>query len=130
MAMLRNGNTSGGYDYQFLDMPLDMFLCKICHFHSREPQLSICCGHTFCKSYLDATRKANFKSHLNIPCPMCRSEEFSTVANKQNERAIKYLGVFCTNKDKRCDWQGEINSINGHLESSDGCQFEEIKCPV
>ena len=59
---------------------------------------------------------------------MCRSEGFTTVANKQNERVIKSLRVFCTNKDKGCDWQGEINDITGHLGSSDGCSFEEVKC--
>ena len=59
---------------------------------------------------------------------MCRSEEFSTVANKQNERAIKSLHVFCTNKDKGCNWQGEINNITDHLESRDGCHFQEVKC--
>ena len=63
-----------------------------------------------------------------VQCPMCRSEDFSTVANKQNERVIKSLRVFCTNKDKGCDWQGEINDITGHLRSSDGCSFEEVKC--
>ena len=59
---------------------------------------------------------------------MCRSEDFSTVANKQNERIIKSLRVFCTNKDKGCDWQGEINDITGHLGSSNGCSFEEVNC--
>ena len=59
---------------------------------------------------------------------MCRSEDFTTVANKQNERVIKSLRVFCTNKDKGCDWQGEINDITGHVRSSNGCSFEEVKC--
>ena len=27
-----------------------------------------------------------------------------------------------------CEWQGELNHINNHLGSSDGCQFEELKC--
>ena len=59
---------------------------------------------------------------------MCRSKDFTTVNNKQNERVVKSLRVFCTNKDKGCDWQGEINNITGHLEGSDGCSFEEVKC--
>ena len=119
----------GGYDYQFVDTPSDVLLCKICHFPSRAPHLSVCCGHTFCKSCLDGMKQAtyrlggfhtSFKDSLRSPaprvqCPMCRSEDFSTVANKQNERVIKSLRVFCTNKDKGCDWQGEINNITGHL---------------
>ena len=56
------------------------------------------------------------------------SEDFSTIFNKQNERSIKNLHVFCTNKEEGCDWQGEVNEISDHLENSDGCQFEEIEC--
>ena len=117
----------GGYDYQFVDTPLDMFLCKICHFPSKEPHLSTCCGHTFCKSCLDGTIRSPFKPAIMV-CPMCRSNGLRTFLNKQNERAINSLHVFCTNKDKGCDWQGELNNISGHLRNSDGCQFEEVKC--
>ena len=115
----------GGYDYQFVDTPSDMFVCKICHLPSKVPHLSVCCGHTFCESCLDGTKKV-----IAYPraCPMCRSSNFKTFLNKQNERAIKSLLVFCTNKDKGCDWQGEVNDITGHLGNSDGCQFEEVKC--
>ena len=63
-----------------------------------------------------------------MACPMCRSNGFKTFLNKQNDRAIKNLHIFCTNKDKGCDWQGEINDITGHLRSSNGCSFEEVKC--
>ena len=63
-----------------------------------------------------------------LPCPMCRSNDCKTFLNKQNDRAIKNLHIFCTNKDKGCDWQGEINEITGHLANSNGCHFEEVKC--
>ena len=121
---------NGGYDYQFVDPPLDMFLCKICHLPSKDPRLSVCCGHTFCNSCLDALkqtiRRLSFSE--DVVCPMCRSEDFSTVVNKQNERAIKSLRVFCTNKDKGCEWQGELHSLTRHFENRDGCSFEEVKC--
>ena len=47
----------------------------------------------------------------------------------EGHAVIKGL-VYCTNKDKGCDWQGEVNDITGHLGNSDtdGCQFEEVKC--
>ena len=116
----------GGYDYQFVEKPSDELLCKICHLPSKEPHLSVCCGHTFCKSCLDGIKPCMFSEV--VTCPMCRYENFSTVANKQNERIIKNLHVYCTNKDKGCDWQGEVNEITGHLGNSSGCQFEEVKC--
>ena len=34
----------------------------------------------------------------------------------------------CTNKDKGCEWQGELKDINNHLENNDGCQFEDVTC--
>jgi len=111
----------GGYEYQFVDAPPDMFVCKICHHPSREPYLSVCCGHTFCKSCLDGAL-------LLISCPMCREQPFVTVPNRQNERAIKSLHVYCSNREKGCSWQGEVCNAIDHLENSRGCQFEDIIC--
>jgi len=36
--------------------------------------------------------------------------------------------VICTNKERGCEWQGELNDIINHLGNSDGCQFEDVKC--
>lgn len=115
----------GGYDYQFVETPPDMFICKICHFPSRKPYLSECCGHTFCKSCIDRAKSVVI---FSCPCPVCRSQEFKLVHNKQNERVIKSLHIFCTNREKGCKWQGEVSSIDGHLESNDGCPYEEVFC--
>ena len=49
---------AGGYDYQFVETPSDMLVCKICQYPSREAHLSACCGHTFCKSCLEGAKKA------------------------------------------------------------------------
>jgi len=119
--------STGGYDYQFVETPPDMLICKICHFPSREPRLSECCGHTFCKSCIDYAKKAT-GFYQRLICPVCRDEDFTSFHNKQNERAIKSLYVFCSNKERGCKWQGELNNISDHLKSSDGCPFEEAAC--
>jgi len=36
--------------------------------------------------------------------------------------------VFCDNKEKGCNWQGELNDIMNHLGNTDGCQFVEVTC--
>ena len=36
--------------------------------------------------------------------------------------------MFCTNKEKGCEWQGEVNDIINHLGNSDGCQFQDVTC--
>ena len=117
---------SGGYDYEFVQTPSDTLICQICHCPSKEPHLSVCCGHTFCKSCLEAAK--GVKSVTNA-CPMCRNEHFVTVPNKQTDRIIRSLHVYCSNKKKGCEWQGEVNAITSHLNNRDGCQFQEINCP-
>jgi len=116
----------GGYEYEFVDIPADMLICKICLLPSREPVLSACCGHTFCKSCVNVPL---WISTITRACPVCRDEEFLTIPNKQIERHIRYLHVYCTNKHKGCVWQGEVNDITNHLRNSDGCQHEDIQCP-
>ena len=118
--------STGGYDYQFVETPPDMLICKICHFPSREPCLSGCCGHTFCQSCIDYAK--NVAAFYPWLCPVCRHKDFSLFPNKQNERIIKSLHVFCSNKERGCEWQGEINNISDHLKNSVGCLFEEVAC--
>ena len=38
--------------------------------------------------------------------------------------------MYCTNKEKGCTWQGEINEISGHLEKNNGCQYEDVECSL
>ena len=125
MAIMAPSSDGGGYEYQFVMIPSDMLVCKICHCPSREPCLSVCCGHTFCKSCLDGAKRATTVSNA---CPVCRSEEFVTVPNKQVDRAVRSLLVFCTYKELGCEWQGEVNEILNHLGNNGDCQFESIPC--
>ena len=112
--------TGGGYTYQFVKTPSDILTCTVCFLPSKQPCLSECCGHTFCKSCLEDSKKFS-----NI-CPVCRSEEFVTIFNKQADRMIRILHIFCTNKEQGCKWQGEVNNITDHLGS---CLFQVIYCP-
>ena len=118
----------GGYDFEFVkgleDDLEDMFMCKICHLPSRNAQLSVCCGHTFCKSCLDELKRSRTRS--SKLCPVCRSKNIAPVPNKQVDRKIRSLRVYCINKEKGCEWQGEVNDINVHL--SDACVYESIEC--
>ena len=118
-------NSIAGYDYEFVDTPPDRVICKICHLPSKDPHLSVCCGHLFCKSCLDNVKKA---SAITNACPVCRDEEFTTFCNKAIDREVRSFYIYCTNKEKGCEWQGELNDINSHLGNSDGCQFEVVKC--
>ena len=118
-------NEIGGYEDKFVETVLDRYVCNICHLPSRDPYLSVCCGHVFCKSCLENVKKAVTISNA---CPVCRDDEFVTFPNKQLDREVKSLHVMCTNKERGCEWQGELNDIDIHLVNSDGCQFESVNC--
>ena len=116
----------GGYEYKFVNPPPDRCICNICHLPSRDAYMTgQCCeGQTICKSCLDQWQK----TAGNMKCPVCRKEEGGFYPNFPIKREIKSLRIYCTNKEKGCEWQGELNDINSHLGNSDGCQFEEVKC--
>ncbi|XP_065917309.1 hyaluronan mediated motility receptor-like [Dysidea avara] len=125
MAIATPNYGGGGYEYHYVTTPADWLMCNICHYPSRDPYLSGCCGHTFCKSCLEGAKKA---TTISDACPICRDKEFVTIPNKQADRIVRSLHVFCTNKEKGCEWQGEVNNIVSHVMNSDGCQFEEVMC--
>ena len=95
MASSATPNNNGGYDYDFVSQPPDRLICKICHLSSRDPYLSVCCGHVFCKSCLDNVKKATV---ITNACPVCRDEKFVTFPNKQLDREIKGLPVLTRRK--------------------------------
>ena len=114
-------SSDGGYDYQFVDTPLDRVICVICHLPSREPHMSECCGHVFCKSCLDKAKATHYTA-----CSMCKDEHFNTFCNKQIDREVQGLHVYCSNKGKGYEWKGEVKDIGNHL---DDCLLEDVKCP-
>ena len=120
-----NDDDKGGFDYQFVDTPPETVVCKICYCPSRTPHLSVCCGHVFCESCLEGAEEVTAVSKV---CPMCRSEEFSHFPNKQADRIVRGLHVYCINRGKGCTWLGEINNIDEHLKDSEGCRFVEVNC--
>lgn len=125
----------GGYDFDFVDTPPDEVICLICQYPSREPYLSVCCGHIFCKSCFDKCVETSIRtsirdhdsSTVKPVCPVCRSTDFQGFPNKQADRKVRNLHVLCTNYQKGCQWQGEINAIGQHLDND--CHFHEILCP-
>jgi len=41
--------STGGYDYEFIEVLPDDMTCTLCHFAYKHPVQIEDCGHTFCK---------------------------------------------------------------------------------
>ena len=97
----------GGYDYKFVAPPPDRLVCKICYLPCREARLTSC-GHIFCESCLKQLQSSTTVSHA---CPVCRKEQFEVSPQREADRAIKSLRVYCLNEDKGCGWIGELSIL-------------------
>ena len=116
---------AGGYSYQFVLSPPELVKCVICHHPSKDPHLSECCGHIFCATCLQQCKTTPNVEHV---CPMCKDSSFKHISNKQIDREVRSLKIYCDNKKKGCTWQGEINDIDTHLKNDNGCRYEVVEC--
>ena len=99
--------------------------CPVCLNILANPHLVSCCGHNFCESCIKRVKASNG------PCPMCKEMSFQAMVNKGHLRIINGLQVYCTNKEKGCEWKGELKNLSTHLNKGkrEGeCQHEEVKC--
>ena len=122
------GCYSGGHRLQFVDEVPESLLCIFCHFPSRDPQLSTCCGYNMCQSCLDGHKRLVTMARKILSCPKCCYYGFKVYPNKMSDRQIHYLVVLCSNEKVGCKWSGKLNELNGHLETT--CQLEAVQCPT
>ncbi|XP_065917136.1 TNF receptor-associated factor 5-like [Dysidea avara] len=116
MALATFSNDGSSHEHQLGTSSAHLLICNVCHCPSIEPYHSQCCGYTCCKSCLEDTMKA-----ATISCPICHSEEFTTLPNDQTDINLQ---MFCTNKKEECKLHGEMKDSIHHL----GCQFEVVAC--
>ncbi|XP_011408606.2 PREDICTED: TNF receptor-associated factor 3-like, partial [Amphimedon queenslandica] len=114
---------AGGYDYTYVEDPPENLTCPICILPCKEPQIIDCCGaKKFCLTCIDRERLAG------KPCPLCRKEKFQTLIDREHERKILALKVYCNQKEREggCQWIGEVRHIEDHLEKD--CQYVLEEC--
>ena len=61
-------------------------------------------------------------------CPSCQQLiSLDKIVDAKNlEKEIQMLEVYCTNKEKGCDWMGTLRDFQVHVEL---CEFLSIDCP-
>ena len=42
------------------------------------------------------------------PCPLCNKSDFTYLRDHGLERFLKEFEVWCSNKEKGCDWRGKL----------------------
>ena len=107
--MAASGKT-GGYNCEFIDVVPADFLCESCGLVAREPSLTVCCGKHYCQTCI---------SHLlrdSKPCPGCGAVPFNAILDKNYQRKVLALRVHCTLKDCGCQWTGQLEQLDTHLD--------------
>ena len=114
-------------ELDLVEPPPKGFECPLCLQVLTEPVLSSCCGHHFCQVCIDrAVARSN-------ACPLCNEQDFETFLNKNIQRKINELKVYCRQKPQGCEWAGELGSLDRHLEVECGfiqleCEFSSVGC--
>ena len=115
-----------GYECDFVDyqVPEDYF-CKQCSHVAREPQIANCCTEVFCKACIEAVIEDK------KPCPSCMSSDIAIQgSHKKYQAKLQTLYVCCSLKDRGCEWSGQLQHLDAHLDLATGdCVYVDVDCP-
>ena len=71
----------------------------------------------------------------NKHCPTCNEETITCYPNKGLQRSLNDFEVYCTHRDKGCNWTGELRQLENHLNENpqldrelEGCLFTRVDC--
>ncbi len=113
-------------EYDFAEKPSKEFYCPVTFDLLLDPHQTDCCGN-----HLSQEAVAEIKRNRG-PCPLCKKPALETHPDKFFKRKVNELGVYCPNKDKGCEWVGELGNLDQHLSNSflgGDCQFVTVECP-
>ena len=124
MAVSANNDSCaslGGYDCDFVHPPPDSLQCPVCLLPFRDPNLLSCCGHKGCASCIGRIKAAGH------PCPLCQ-QPFETMLDRQFQRKVLDLPVYCSKKREGCTWKGELRDLETHVHSRRDSVDVEAEC--
>lgn len=109
----------GGHDCKPVEDPPDELMCPICLLPSKNPHLVSCCGRKMCNYCISQLKDTN------RPCPVCRAVEYDTMIDRQIERRVLALKVYCEYQDDGCMWVGELRGLEEHTHA---CIYRIVPC--
>ena len=117
-------NKPVGYECDFVDQFPEDYFCKQCKHVAREPQIASCCIEVFCKACIEAVIEDK------EPCPSCSEDDISYIFHKKYQPKILALKVHCSLKDCGCEWTGQLQHLDAHLDLTTGdCVYVDVDCP-
>ena len=118
-------NKVEGYDCDFVDQVPEDYFCKHCKHVAMEPNITSCCGETFCKECINF-----FKQCSEGRCPNCQDIDLSSLFQPKFHSRILALEVYCSLKDRGCEWTGQLQHLDAHLDLTTGdCVYVDVDCP-
>ncbi|CAI8010559.1 hypothetical protein GBAR_LOCUS6948 [Geodia barretti] len=63
-------------------------------------------------------------------CPLCFRPNTSHHEDPSLAQRILLFHVYCTSRQKGCNWQGMLRDLELHMSSDEGCQFSLVECPL
>ena len=118
---MAEGQKIGGYQCEFVGPVPEELLCKSCKLVAREPHITGCCEVRLCQACIDPVLKDK------KPCPSCGEADFSTLFIKGTQKKILALQVHCAMKQRGCEWVGQLEQLDAHLDTD--CQYVDVECP-
>ena len=117
----------GEYEIQLLESLNTELMCPVCLSIYQKPTLTDCCGSVFCAQCIHLT-----VDKYNKACPTCGESQFNTLLDRRTERQVQGLLTTCVNKNKGCNWTGNLGYLEKHLKDSDegGCEYVLVECPL
>ena len=113
-----------GYECEFVDQVPEDYFCKQCKHVAREPNITSCCGEILCKACVGSVVQDK------KPCPNCQETEISYIPHKKYQPKILALRVHCSLKDRGCEWTGQLQHLDTHLDLTTGdCVYVDVDCP-
>ena len=117
-----------GYMCVFVDSAFEDFYCKKCNLVARKftiNAITSCCGESYCHACI-----ADFQKQ-GKPCPACGEKEYTTLQQIKYQKRINCLQVYCSMKERGCDWSGTLEQLDTHLDpDQDNCRYVDTKCPL
>ena len=50
-------------------------------------------------------------------CPICHSSQWNLMIDKNYQRKVNSIKVFCSHREKGCGWKGELADLKYHVQN-------------